>query len=332
MKFLAIILSALLDVIPSGDASLEQLQKRDSILIADQLRYSLTLKDLDGKTNIGLPDLQAAGNDTLTVLGGWQLDTLVKGRVVRPRNAKARQKLLQNSFDVRASIILVPFEEGKYELPDLPVLRSREDRVDTLIFKGLEMDVKTMPVDTATFSIHDIKGQIQYPVTLSEVLPWVGAGLAGAALIALAVWLIIRARRRKEEASRPKEPAYIVALRELDKYRSDKFWAPEKQKAFYSGITDALKVYMDERFGVDAPEMTTGELFSALKEEKDITPRMYSEMKDLFERADFVKFAKHIASDEENARVLPLAVGFVTTTHQAEIEREAASGEEAGED
>ena len=331
MKILTIILAALLDLVPSGDATLQQLQKRDSILIADQLRYGVTLKDIEKGTGIALPDLGGFSNDTLTVVGSWQLDTLVRGKTMHSRNTKAAEKLLRKPFDVYASIVLAPFEEGTYELPDLPVIRSFGGEEDTLIFKGLEMEVKTMPVDTATFEIHDIKGQIQYPVTMKEVLPWVGAGLLAAALIALCVWLIVRARRRKAEADKPKDPAYIVALRELEKYRSDKFWAPEKQKAFYSGITDALKFYIDDRFGVDAPEMTTAELFDALKADKDITPEMYTGLKELFERADFVKFAKHIASDEENAGALPLAVRFVTSTYQAELENET-SGQEAADE
>ena len=328
MKLLVFILALALDVIPAGEAALEQLQKRDSILIADQLRYSVTLQGLKDGTALALPDLQAVSNDTLTIIGGWQLDTLDrKGRPIHSRNAKAARKAIANGFDLRAGIILAPFEEGTYRLPDVPVLKDR----DTLIFSGLEMQVKTMPVDTATFVIHDIKGQINYPVTFKEVLPWVLGGLAAAGLIALLVWLIIRARRRKAEARKPKEPAYIVALRELDKYRSDKYWAPERQKTFYSGITDALKAYMDDRFGVDAPEMTTAELFAALKGDKDITPQMYEDLKELFERADFVKFAKYIAPDEDNSKALPLAVSFVTTTYQQDLEKEV-SGEGAGED
>ena len=331
MNLLTIILAAVLDIVPGGDAVLEQLQKRDSILIADQMRYSVTVSGMDKESGIFLPDLSSVSNDTLTLLGSWQLDTLSGGKAVRSRNAKAAEKILRKPFDLRASIILVPFEEGRYQLPDIPVVRSRADRSDTLLFKGVEMEVKTMPVDTTTFEIHDIKGQILYPVTFKELLPWIGGGLLTAGLIALGVWLIMRASKRKQEALKPKDPAYIVALRELDKYRSDKFWAPEKQKAFYSGITDALKFYIDDRFGVDAPEMTTAELFDALKSDKDISPEMFNSLKELFERADFVKFAKHVVSDEENAKALPLAVSFVTTTYQADIEKET-SGQEAAED
>lgn len=331
MKLLTLILAISMDIVPGGDAVLQQLQKRDSILIADQLRYSVTLTGVENGTGIALPDLKEASNDTLTLISDWQLDTLVKGRAIRSRNAKAAQKALRKPFDLRASIVIAPFEEGTYMLPDIPVVKQSGDRSDTLLFKGLEMEVKIMPVDTATFEIHDIKGQIEYPVTFSEVLPWVLGGIAAIALILLAFKLIDRANKRRAAALKPKDPAYIVALRELDKYRSDKYWAPEKQKAFYSGITDALKFYMDDRFGVDAPEMTTAELFAALKSDKDITPEMYNDLKELFERADFVKFAKHVASDEENASALPLAVRFVTTTYQADIEKETG-GQEAAED
>ena len=50
--------------------------------------------------------------------------------------------------------------------------------------------------------------------------------------------------------------------------------------------------------------------------------------KELFERADFVKFAKFTATKEENASVLPQAVRFVTSTYQAEVEEEAENGEQ----
>ena len=47
---------------------------------------------------------------------------------------------------------------------------------------------------------------------------------------------------------------------------------------------------------------------------------LLEELKELFERADFVKFAKFTADDEDNAKALPVAVRFVTSTYQAELE------------
>ena len=186
--------------------------------------------------------------------------------------------------------------------------------------------MKTMPVDTAAFQIHDIKGQMRYPLTLRELLPWIGLLWLLAVLVILTVSLIqIRRRRAAGDTAAPRDPAYIVALRELDKWRGDKFWAPERQKTFYSGITDTLKTYIEDRFGVDAPEMTTAELFDALRQADDLPADLREELRDLFERADFVKFAKHVASDEDNARALPTAVRFVTSTYQTVLEEEPKS-------
>ena len=318
MKLLTLILATLLDFVPAGQAYLKQLQPRDSILIADQVEYGFQLDSLAEGTAIALPEFAEVNGDTLTLVRNWQLDTTATLRVRQP-GGKGRKQL----YNVRGSIVLAPFEEGTYHLPAIPVLRG----TDTLLYEGLDMEVKTMPVDTATFQIHDIKGQMRYPLTFKEVLPWLGALWLLAAIVIAAVCVVQLRRRRAAGADKPKDPAYIVALRELDKWRGDKFWAPDKQKAFYSGITDALKTYIEDRFGVDAPEMTTAELFDALKGAEDLPAELREELRGVFECADFVKFAKHTAY-EDNARALPTAVRFVTSTYQTVLEEEQKTGDE----
>ena len=72
---------------------------------------------------------------------------------------------------------------------------------------------------------------------------------------------------------------------------------------------------MTARYGIDALEQTTDEIFADLKG-KDWSPELFLEMKDLFELSDYVKFAKHVATQEENAAAIPAAVRFVTETWQ----------------
>ena len=186
-----------------------------------------------------------------------------------------------------------------------------------------------MPVDTATFVPHDLREQAGYPLTLREILPWVmGFWTLALLVIGLVAWIL--SRRKDAEGPAFREPAHITALRKLDKWRGDKFWASDKQKLFYSGVTDALREYIVARYGVGAMEMTTAEIFEGLRG-TDIPADLYEEMKDLFERADFVKFAKYIATPEDNATVLPLAVRFVTTTYQTQVEVETAEAQEEEE-
>ena len=292
----------------TDNSFIENLQQRDSILIADQLSYGVRLDALPAGTLVELPQVGDTLSREIMVVRPWRLDTL-----------KHHRK--ENTDDIAASIVITSFDEGEYLLPDIPVVvHGADGSADTLVFKGQDILVCTMPVDTATFKINDIKGQIKYPLTFGEVAPWVGGGLLLAALVYFFV-RFLKKRRARLEALQHKDPPHIVALRKLDGFRSDKFWAPARQKAFYSGVTDALREYIDARFGVGAMEMTTPEIFAGL-EKSDTDPQMRDDLRTLFERADFVKFAKYVASDEENAGVLPLSVRFVTTTYQEEIRKE----------
>jgi hypothetical protein len=300
--------------VDAGETFLEPLQKRDSVLIADQLRYGVVLQNVKENTPLALPEFKMEKDSPLEIVGSWQLDST---RVSRKKESPAR-------YDIRASIILSAFWGGSYELPDIPVLLDG----DTLVFRAAQqLEVKELPVDMENFQPNDIKPQVKFPYTFKEVFPWVLGVLVLAALIYLLVrWLLSRRKAAVEKENA--EPAHIRALRKLDAFRSDKFWVPEKQKAFYSGVTDALREYIASRYGFGAMEMTTAEIFDDLKG-TDVPADLYEEMKELFERADFVKFAKFTASDEDNAKVLPGAVRFVTTTYQSVLEAESKKeGEE----
>lgn len=302
-------------MIPAGETYVRQLQQRDSILIADQLEYGFELDGIQASDSFALPDFsQEKFMDSVEVVRSWKVDTLAfEGKRKDPSRHVGR---------IRASIVIAAFEEGTYMLPPLAVQRTRGGDVDTLVFDPQTIEVCTIPIDTATFVIHDIKDQIRYPLTMAEVLPYIFAFQALAVLAILAVCLVMT-RKRKEQKAAHSDPPYIVALRGLDRYRGDKFWAPDKQKTMYSGITDTLRTYIEARFGINAEEMTTAEIFDDLKSSGEITPDLYSEVKELFELSDFVKFAKHTAGDEENARAIPTAVRFVTSTYQTQLDAEA---------
>ena len=298
---------------------LEPLQQRDSILIADQLRYGFTLDDVAEGTQFRMQDYSKAFGDTLVVVRNWKIDTLKTVRTGRKGPARYR---------LSGDVVLAPFEAGTYHLPRIAVQRiSPEGVIDTLLFDPQEMEVMTMPVDTTTYIPHDIKGQMRYPLTFKEILPYLLGLMLLAVLVALAV-MLIRRRRSALSSDAHKDPPYIVALRKLEAFRGDKYWAPEKQKAFYSGITDTLREYIAGTFDIDAREMTTAEIFDALKDESRLTGDLYGSTKELFELADFVKFAKHVASDEENAAALPLSVRFVTSTYQSTLEEETPQGQD----
>ena len=290
------------------DGALRSRISRDSILIGDQVEWTLDFQLAPGEAvSISKPGAEPVPG--VEALGEMALDTLSDKK---------------GTLSLRGRIILTSFDSGSYVLPPLYVLMARADgSIDTLEYTGPRLAVNTIPIDTATFQPHDIKGQIRYPLTFREVIPWVGLALLVAALVWLLVrWIRLR-RQNRDFFGKPvvKDPPHIVALRSLEKTRAQKLWQAGKQKQFYTQVTDALRQYIAERFDIAALEQTSTEMFRDLQD-KDIEPELKEKLKDLFTTADFVKFAKHTASDQENENAIPTAIRFVNETYMKEIEKE----------
>lgn len=290
------------------DGALRSRISRDSILIGDQVEWTLDFQLAPGEAvSISKPGAEPVPG--VEALGEMALDTLSDKK---------------GTLSLRGRIILTSFDSGSYVLPPLYVLMARADgSIDTLEYTGPRLAVNTIPIDTATFQPHDIKGQIRYPLTFREVIPWVGLALLVAALGWLLVrWIRLR-RQNRDFFGKPvvKDPPHIVALCSLEKTRAQKLWQAGKQKQFYTQVTDALRQYIADRFDVAALEQTSAEMFRDLQD-KDIEPELKEKLKDLFTTADFVKFAKHTASDQENENAIPTAIRFVNETYMKEIEKE----------
>jgi len=290
---------------------------RDSVLIGDQVEWTARFRvpkeltmDFDSLSN---PVVQG-----VEVISHFRLDTLKKRG---------------GTLEVEARAIITSFDSGSYMLPDRVFYFYRDgEEADTIHLDGMRLAVNTIPIDTATFEMADIRPLFRYPVTFGEIMKWVGIVLGILVLVAAGVIIY---RRRKENLSiwgKPKvvDPPHIVALRTLEKIRGEQLWQNKKQKQYYTAITDVLRLYMEGRFSIQAMESTTKEILDALSKQ-DIKPEEYDEIETLFTRADLVKFAKFSSTPEEDEGAIPVAVRFVNSTFLREIEEEKKASEDKKE-
>lgn len=287
--------------------------KQDTVWIGDQFRYGIHLKNVADSSRVIMPayDMDAM-SDSAVVVKPWALDTVK----VRKRGGE----------DIDLVTVFTSFDSCKVQIQRQPIfIISPKGVIDTLMLDTASVRFFPPQIDTATFVMHDIKAQIKYPVTFKECIPYIAMIILLTALI-VSLIAYFRHKKKKAASAEVKDPAHIVALRKIDKYRSRKLWEAEHQKEFYSGVTDALREYISDRYGVAALEMTTAEIRADLKKEKDLDPELKEELLSLFETADFIKFAKFVADDDQNAKVVPFAVRFVTDTY---IRETAEEGEEA---
>ncbi|NMB37550.1 MAG: hypothetical protein GX993_05895 [Bacteroidales bacterium] len=292
----------------NGGPQYKSLLSRDSILIGDQIEWRIPVRISEGEDYyIERPDEPVApGVETIK---GFHIDTI---------------SFKRGQLEVEGRMTLTVFDSGSFFLPPVIVHIERADgSVDTLFYDGPIIDVNTIQIDTATFVPFDIKGQIKYPVTFSEILLWIGIAL----VVALIIWFIVRAVKRGREGrsffGRPivKDPPHIVALRSLEKIRGQKLWQNNRHKQFYTAVTDTLRVYISDRYHIAAMEQTSNEMFEELKD-KEIDPSLMERLRELFTTADFVKFAKYTPSIGDNENAIPTAVRFVNSTFLQEIEKE----------
>lgn len=279
---------------------------RDTILIGDQVEWKSEIKVPRGMT-VKIDSMSGYVVLGVELIGGFNIDTVSR----RKDYSMVETRALVTSFD-----------SGSYVLPPLVVYFSRNgDVTDTLRLPEVPLEVTTIPIDTTTYEMYDIRPQFGYPVTFKEVLPWVLLGLVVVALVILIMVLVARRRRNRPVFGKPdpKDPPHIVALRSLDRIRGEKLWQSGKEKQYYTEITDTLRVYIEQRFGIKTIERTSNEILADLSG-KEVAPSDFESIKDLFGTADLVKFAKYTATEAENENAVPVAVRFVNDTFIQELE------------
>ena len=85
-------------------------------------------------------------------------------------------------------------------------------------------------------------------------------------------------------------------MKEIERIKNEKVWQKGQPKTYYTELTDTLRTYIKDRFGFNALEMTSSEIIDKLLEMND--KEAISDLKELFQTADLVKFAKHESANE----------------------------------
>jgi len=137
-----------------------------------------------------------------------------------------------------------------------------------------------------TNGLRDIKPPIEIPSGWAWVW-WTLGVLAVGAIIFSVVWLW--ARRKHELAVTLIIPPHERARRKLEA-ALDLFDQP---KPFCILVSDAVRLYLEERFGLRAPERTTEEFLTDLSGSSALTELQKDSLKDFLSACDIVKFAKY---------------------------------------
>lgn len=221
-------------------------------------------------------------------------------------------------------LVVTAFEEGEYEIPGQEIWLN-----DSLFTTNpVSLTISTVEVDT-TKGITDIKPiyAVNYPFSersmdwLKE--NWMWLAIIGGLILLFIAWRIYQKRKPEPEEEEILEeiiPAHIIALETLNKLLKNEGWKTLEKKGYYSTLTDTVRSYLENRFGINAMEKTTREIINDLKfspiSEDD---KVY--LRKILREADLVKFAKFSPSDDEACAYLNKSIDFVERTKESELKR-----------
>ena len=282
-----------------------------AILIGEQTVLHLTITTDNGK-NVIVP----IPNDTL--MTGVEVLNI----------AKADTTVIDNNrLLIKQDILVTSFDSSLYLLPPFKVI----DQTDTIYSNQVALKVSTIPVNIdKPDEYNDIKDTWDPRFVLADYYLLIYGVLFACFLICLIGYILKRLRNRQSiipfKKQEPKLPPFEMAMKELDEIKQQKLWQQGRNKEYYTLLTDTLRKYMVNRFGINAMEMTSGEILELIRLESEANSS-YNSLKQILELADFVKFAKLHPLPDENELSLMNAYLFVNQTKVVEV----ASPEESKE-
>ncbi len=257
-------------------------------------------------------------------------DTLAGKIVILRRSPRDSAAGPDGKIIITDRYLITAFDSGTYTIPPFYAEVASGDTLlryysDDSFLRVLRPDV-TPPDSTEV--IFDIIPPRRAPVTFAEILPWlVIAFVAAVLLYLLARFLPRNPLRRFVRPLPPPEPAHVIALRELSVLRSEELWQKGEVKEYYSRLSDILRRYIDNRYGISSPELTTDETVRMLQKAAVTTGPQMSVVKEILSLSDMVKFAKYVPETSLHEKCYEDALKFVEETKKTE----ETAGEMAGE-
>ncbi|PTN05589.1 DUF4381 domain-containing protein [Mangrovibacterium marinum] len=273
------------------------------VLIGDQLNLRLEVEQ-PADFKVEFPLISDTLDNGIEVMAQSPLDTF---KLDEKEQLKIIKNLTITSFDTGRNVV----PAFKFKLVQNTMQQDLETLPAEFFVHGMEIDTTKGPTD--------IKQPYGAPVTLAEASPYI---LGAILILAIVFFIFYYLQRRKKnkpvfgKPAKPKEAPHVVALRELEHIRESKLWLePDKIKLFYSELSDTLRIYIKERFAIDAPEYTSDETIQAFSKQKNlISEKSFTQLKEILKLSDLVKFAKYQPLPDDHNLSLMNAFFFVNET------------------
>jgi hypothetical protein len=147
-------------------------------------------------------------------------------------------------------------------------------------------------VAAATNGLRDIRGPVDIPTGWT----WIRRIVVPLLVLALLWWAWRTWRKKRQETA----AEAWVSPQDRARAKLREAWVLlEQPERFVIAVSEAVRTYLEERFGLKAPERTTEEFLSELQRSAMLDLRHKQVLEDFLSRCDLVKFAKYEPQRQE---------------------------------
>lgn len=272
--------------LPEGDFAAKAVLSDETMHVGDVVSLTLTARHAPGST-VEFPPI---GNRKEIVVRGRATETTVPAEGMLETEEVVRLTSLRTgNWLVTTNPVICTFSDGTKKTQQLPSLSIKVD--------------STLNEENAS-NLSDIKG----PVKNLKLVLWVVLLILVVAVLVGVITLRVVKRPKAVEKSAPPVPPHVTAKESLAALRNEP-WKPEP---FFVKLSLILRTYLEGRFEMNAPELTTEELTRKLPHEHKKT------LEPFFEQSDLVKFARADAQQEVMQTAFTTVETFVDQTMQGE--------------
>lgn len=234
----------------------------------------------------------------------------------------------KDTFLFRQRLVVTGFDSGSYYIPSFTFTVVSNGQSQELRTDSIPVLVQTVAVDT-TKAFKPIKEIVDVKWSIWDYAKVILAALLLLAILAFVIFYFYKYRKAKMpvQTKTPPEKAHEKALRLLQELKDKQLAERGLSKEYFSELSDVIRTYLEERFGITAMEQTTDELLALLKKQSDSRNelrKLRPELKLILRTADLAKFAKANPMPHEYSDCMAAAVEVVQRT-QLRPEEGAAS-------
>ncbi|MDD5771349.1 MAG: hypothetical protein PHO81_03850 [Candidatus Omnitrophica bacterium] len=269
---------------------------KKTVAIGDKIRYTVTI-DKDRDLQVELPAFgQDLGNFAIKDFGSSRRDILDREKIT--------QWYILDTYITGESII--PKAAIKY--------KKKEDKEWSEIETGeIKIEVKSsLDKSGQEIRMRDIKGPVNLPSSIMKFL--VLAGVSLLAMLGLLAGYFLKKRKRGQVEI--KRPAHEIAYEQLEALRARDYIGKAMIKEYYTQVSNIIRRYLENRFGLKAPEMTTEEFLARARQAPELSGEQKNLLKEFLLCCDLVKFAKYAPAVDEVNSVFDSAKQFIDQTKE----------------